>query len=375
MKNFNIYADYAATSKPWSSASDAIKKAMDMCWGNPSSQHAIGIDAKRAMNKASDTIRSALDAYCYEIAWTSGGTEANNFLIPFAMGSKPRRKIFVSPIEHSSVLMGCKVLSERGFEVHYLPISSDGSVDIKMCENLFDEDTLFCSAMLVNNETGSVSNIKELSKMAHNVGAIFHTDAVQAVGHIYFSVLDLDADMVSFSSHKFGGPKGCGGIIYKPNILSPLMFGGHQNNGIRPGTENIPGIISSAAAIEQQMIWMQNPTNQISQVMETFIYEISKDKRIMFNGFSKKNHVSHIINISVLGVDNSAIVSRLGTMGICVSGGSACNSGVEKVSHVLSVLDPTSRGGIRISFGPSNTEQDAYVIATEIIKISNSLMK
>lgn len=373
MKTFGIYADYAATARPWKKSISVMSDAMEVYYGNPSSTHSIGVDAKRAMNRASMSILDTLDAYNYQLIWTSGGTESNNFMIPIAKSQNVRKTILVSPVEHSSVLNVCNALKRDGFNVVYLPITKAGVVDVESAKCLFDDDVCFCSAMFVNNEVGSINEVKRLARLSHDCGAIFHMDAVQAIGHLNFSVQDIDADLISFSSHKFGGPNGCGGLICKPDIASPLMFGGQQNNGLRPGTEDIPSIMATASALEEQLSWLKENAIHIKEMRDAFLYTLAPLDGFVLNGFDALHYVPHIVNITVNGVDNSAIVNQLSMIGICVSSGSACNEGLEKVSHVLRAINPRSLGGIRVSFGPENTMRSAVILAEEIINIVNKL--
>ena len=309
-----------------------------------------------------------------EIYFTSGGSESDNWAIKgAAFAQKSRGKhIITTQIEHHAVLHTCQWLSGQGFEITCLPVDSEGRVTPEQVRKAMRDDTILVSVMTANNEIGSIQPIKELCNIAHAHGALFHTDAVQAVGHINIDVNELGVDMLSASAHKFNGAKGVGFLyIRKGTPITAYADGGAQEHGLRAGTENVAGIVSMAIAIRKNVDNLKANQEHIID-LENMLINSLNESGIPYTRNGGDHTLPGIISLSFDGKDGEAILHRMDLMGICISTGSACDSKNTEISHVLQALrmqDSFAKGTIRISLGKDNTEEDVEAIVIALKKI------
>ena len=368
------YLDNAATTRAADEVAKVVTDIMLNDYGNPSSKHSKGFDAEKQVKHAAQIIAKTLKCDEKEILFTSGGTESNNMaIIESAIANKRRgNHVIVSSVEHSSVKEPFRYLEENGFNVTYLPVDNRGLVSVDALKEALDEETILVSVMLVNNEIGTIEPIKELAEIAHIHGAFFHTDAVQAVGHIPVNVTVLGIDMLSASAHKFNGPKGVGFLyIRKGTDIHSLVDGGAQEFGMRAGTENIAAIVAMAEALRKNCAHMDETESRLCKMENSFIHALNK-AGIDFIRNGADNHLPGNISISIKNASGEMLLHRLDLKGICISTGSACDSVNTQVSHVIqaiSVPEDYAAGTIRISFGRNNHESDAQDIADAIVSI------
>ena len=354
-----IYLDNAATTKVDLGVAKKIREFFVDKYGNPSSQHSIGIEAKKELNNAREKLAKFIGADSSEIVFTSGGTESNNLAIRGIAKANPNKKhIITSVIEHPSVLDTCKDLKKDGYEVDYIGVNSDGIVDIEEIKRKISDKTLLVSIMQVNNEIGTIQPIDEIGNICKNEGVYFHTDAVQG-----FTKVDLDiksVDLFSASGHKIHAPKGIGFLyIKKGTKISPIMTGGGQEFGIRNGTENLPGIIGLVAALDVKI-----KKEKIRESRNKIIEAILQIPKVKING-TMKNRIYNNINVSFYGIEGESLMMLLDKDGICVSTGSACASNKLSESHVLKSLkidDLYIHGSLRFSLGNDILGYEEYVI-------------
>lgn len=354
-----IYADNAATTKLDVDAFEAMKPFLLENYGNASQPYSFGVKAKRAINEARKTIAECIGANPEEIYFTSGGTEGDNWAIK--MGSKITKSdgnIITSKIEHHAVLNACAALEKTGTEVRYLPVTHEAVVLPETLRQMISEKTSLVSIMMANNEVGSIQPIKELANIAHNNGALFHTDAVQAVGHIEIDVKTLGVDMLSASAHKFNGPKGIGFLyIKKGSNINSFMDGGAQEEGLRAGTENVASIVGMAVSLEKNCLKLQENYEYVQHLSELFISELQKlGKKFLILGAQKR--IPGIVSLAFENMEGEIILHRLDLMGTYISTGSACDSKNMQISHVIRAMKidaDYALGTIRISFGKNNT--------------------
>lgn len=312
-----------------------------------------------------------------EIYFTSGGSESDNWAIKGIDNKIGKKAIITSSIEHHAILKACEsVASTDNCQIVYLPVSSQGNVDEKELETALkvesDSGSVIVSIMFANNEIGTIQNIKELANISHRYGAIFHTDAVQAVGHVKIDVKELDIDMLSASAHKFNGPKGIGFLyVKKGTLLNPFIDGGSQENGMRAGTENVALIVGMAKALDICCTSLEKNTAYISSLEDKLIANLS-EKQIDFIRNGSSNRIPGNISLSFKGFNGEAIMHSLDLMGICVSTGSACDSKNTQISHVLKAIhldEVYAKGTIRISLNHENSIEDIDIITNAINKI------
>ena len=352
-----IYLDNASTTSPCPEAIDAVKSALE-CYGNPSSLHRLGLESEKIIEKSRNIIASRLGADKKKVYFTSGGTEANNTAI-FGMAralKKRGNKIITSKIEHPSVLESFKALEGEGFNVVYLDVLPDGRVDVSQAESQIDENTSLVSIMTVNNETGIIQPVKEISKILHEKSefGVFHTDAVQAFGKVDCSIRATGADLISVSSHKIHGPKGVGAVYAGVNKLSPIIYGGSQQSALRPGTENVPGIAGFGAAAE-----LENKSCDILyDALKKGILDLIPDVKI--NG-AEEFASKYVLNVSFVGAKAVVLLHTLENYNIYVSTGSACSAHKPDPSHVLTAMGLSREetgGAVRFSFSKENTLEE-----------------
>lgn len=359
-----IYADNAATTKISQTAMNAMIFAMENTYGNPSSLHQIGMEANDALQTAREQIARCLGCTPKEIYFTSGGTESDNQAIVSAamLGAKQNKKHIISTaFEHHAVLHTLRKLKDQGFEVQLLDVGTEGNITAAQVEEAIRPDTCLVTAMFANNEIGSILPIAEIGEVCRAHGVLFHTDAVQAAGHIPVNVKTQNIDMLSLSAHKFHGPRGIGALYVKRGIeLTSLMEGGGQERGKRPGTENLPGIMGMAAALKEECALMEENAAKVTAMRDRLIQGLSKIPYGVLNG-SMDDRLPGNVNFCFEGVSGESLLLLLDSKGICASSGSACASGALDPSHVLLALGLTpeiAQGSLRISLDTSNTEAE-----------------
>jgi len=365
MKQF-IYADNAATTKLDIDAFEAMKPFLLDEYGNASQPYSFARKPKQALNEARAIIAQCINAEPEEIYFTSGGTESDNWAIKgIALAEDKKCTLITSQIEHHAVLKACESVNKLGHTVIYLPVTSEGVVTTEYLNSVITPDTRLVSIMCANNEIGTIEPIKELCEIAHQNGALFHTDAVQAVGHIEIDVKALGVDMLSASAHKFNGPKGIGFLYIKKGIpISSYASGGAQEFGMRAGTENIASIVGMAVALKKNCERIQEATKHILSC-EDLLIEKLKNARIDFVKNGSANHIPGNISLSFRSADGETLLHRLDLMGICISTGAACDSVDTQISHVLRAIGVDGdyvTGTIRISLNVYNTYQDIETI-------------
>ena len=359
-----IYADNAATTKISQTAMKAMISAMKNSYGNPSSIHQIGMAANDALQTAREQIARCLGCMPKEIFFTSGGTESDNQAIMSAamLGAKQnKRHIISTAFEHHAVLHTLRRLKEQGFEIQLLDVGADGNITAAQVEDAIRPDTCLVTVMFANNEIGSVLPIAEIGEVCRAHGVLFHTDAVQAAGHIPVNVKKQNIDMLSLSAHKFHGPRGIGALYVKRGIeLTSLMEGGGQERGKRPGTENLPAIMGMAAALKEECTLMEQNEAKVIAMRDRLIQGLSQIPYSILNG-SREKRLPGNVNFCFEGVSGESLLLLLDSRGICASSGSACASGALDPSHVLLSLGlapEIAQGSLRISLDISNTEEE-----------------
>ena len=378
MKRF-IYADNAATTKLDKDAFETMVPWMVEDYGNASQPYFFGKKAQRAIKEARETIAACIHAQPEEIFFTSGGTESDNWVVKCFGAAPSDVKVFVtSQVEHHAILNAAKDVV-GSMETHYLPVDSTGIVCFEKLPDFLDYGkratsaslSMLVSVMMANNEIGTIQPIKEIAKVAHENEALFHTDAVQAVGHIPINVNELGIDLLSASAHKFNGPKGIGFLYDNGKHLYPHNSGGAQEFGRRAGTENVAGIVGMAVALKKNCEQMEKNTAHIRNLEDIF-FELMSENEIEYLQNGSHNRLPGNLSISFKGADGEALLHRLDLIGVCVSTGSACDSVNTQISHVLKAInldEDYARGTIRISLGKENTEEDVKYIVESLKKI------
>ena len=368
-----VYADNAATTKMDPDAFEAMKPYLLQEYGNASQPYSFARQPKKAIQEARETIASCIGALPEEIYFTSGGTESDNWAIKgTAFRNNNHRAMITSAFEHHAVLHVCEAIERLGCPVAFMWPDSNGYISPETLERYITDETLLVSVMCANNEIGSIQPIKELCDIAHAHGALFHTDAVQAVGHIGIDVNDLGVDMLSASAHKFNGAKGVGFLyIRRGTPITVYADGGAQEHGLRAGTENVAGIVSMAVALKKNVENLKANQEHIIE-LEKRLLDSLKGSGIPYTRNGGDHTLPGIISLSFDGKDGEAILHRMDLMGICISTGSACDSKNTEISHVLKALripESLAKGTIRISLGKNNTVDDVNMIASALKKI------
>ena len=377
--NKNIYADNAATTKLSETAFEAMKPYMLDVYGNPSSLYKLGIQSRKAVDTARETIAKCLNAEPREIYFVSGGSEADNWAIKGAaeLGAKKGKKhIISSKFEHHAVLHTLEYLEKHGFEVTLLDVHSDGLVRPEELENAIREDTALVTIMTANNEIGTIQPVKELAAICKKHNVLFHTDAVQAVGTIPIDVKDIGCDMLSMSAHKFHGPKGIGAIFIRKGIILPnLIHGGAQERGRRAGTENIAGAVGMSVALQESCEKMQTRNARLEKMRDRLIDGLLKIDRSHINGDRVKRLPGNV-NMCFEGIEGESLLLTLDLKGVSASSGSACTSGSLDPSHVLLAIGlphEIAHGSLRLTFSDDNTEEDIDYILSVLPPIVDRL--
>ena len=371
-----VYADNAATTKMSKTAVEAMLPYLSEYYGNPSSLYAFGQRAKEALEAARADMAACLGAQPNEIYFTSCGSESDNQAIRSCahLGAlKGKKHIISTAFEHHAVLHTLKRLEkEEGFEVTLLDVHSNGVVTPEEVKAAIRPDTCLVTIMFANNEIGTVQPIKEIGEVCRAAGVTFHTDAVQAVGHIPVNVAEQNIDMLSLSAHKFHGPKGVGALYCRKNIrLLPFIDGGAQERGKRAGTENVAEIVAMAAALKEACKNMASNSAKVTALRDKIIAELVKIPHSKLNG-DMAHHLPGTINMCFEGIEGEGLLLHLDDMGVCASSGSACTSGSLDPSHVLLAIGlphEVAHGSLRISLSEYNTEEDADVIIKAVPEV------
>ncbi len=370
-----IYLDNASTTYVSSEVLNEMMPCFNAIYGNAGSLHSFGRSAMAIVDKARDRIKEGINAKkSTEIYFTSGGTEADNMAIlgvAHAYANKGKH-IITSQIEHHAVLNACKQLENEGFEVTYLPVDKTGLVSLPDLLHAIRKDTILISIMAVNNEVGTIQNVKTLAKIAHDYDIIFHTDAVQAIGQINIDVQDMEVDLLSISAHKIHGPKGVGALYVKSGInFEPITFGGNQERGKRSGTENVVGIAGLGKAVELATKNHIETNRKLRNIRDYFLEKLSENvEYFQINGHPHQKS-NAIVNISFYGIEGESLLMLLDLAGICVSTGSACTSKSLLPSHVLEAMKvpaDIAQGSIRFSFGTNISKADVDYVVSELGK-------
>ena len=376
-----VYADNAATTKTCSAAQQAMLNAMERFWGNPSSLHTPGQQAKEALQTAREALARAIGAQPQEIYFTSGGSEADNQAIVSAakLGARRGKKhLITTAIEHHAVLHTMDQLSKEGFEVTLLPVDESGIVKVEDVAASLREDTALVSVMYANNEIGAIQPISEIGAVCRKKGVIFHTDAVQAAGHLPIDVKAQNIDLLSLSAHKFHGPKGIGVLYARSGIpITSVIEGGDQERGRRAGTENVPAVVGMAAALEESCSHMAENTIKLSALRDQLIAGLSRIPQAVLNG-DVKNRLPGNVNFSFEGIEGESLVLLLDQQGICASTGSACTSHSLSPSHVLLAIGRTYHeavGALRLSLSADNTQANVNEVLRTVPELVKELRK
>ena len=359
-----VYADNAATTAVSQVAIDAMLPYLTRTYGNPSSLYSFAQEAKEALDAARQTVADIIGAEAREIYFTSGGSEADNqAIVSMAkLGAlKGKKHLISTKFEHHAVLHTLKALEKQGYEVTLLDVHEDGVVRIEDLEAAIRPDTALVTVMFANNEIGTMQPIKEISEVCHAHGIPFHTDAVQAMGHVPVNVKEMGIDLLSMSGHKFHAPKGVGVLYAKRGLpLFNIIEGGQQERGKRAGTENIPGIVALAAALKESVEHMEENTAKIIPMRDKLFAELSKIPHSKING-SLEHHVPGTVNMCFEGIEGESLLLLLDAKGVCASSGSACTSGSLDPSHVLLSIGlphEVAHGSLRLSIGEYNTMEE-----------------
>ena len=359
-----VYADNAATTKPSQVALDAMLPCLTDVYGNPSSLHSVGQKAAETLLAARETVAKCIGCQPREIYFTSGGSEADNQALVSAarLGAKKGKKHIISTaFEHHAVLHTLKKLEKEGFEVELLPVGEIGTVTAEQVKAAIRPDTCLVTIMYANNEIGSILPIAEIGAVCKEAGVLFHTDAVQAAGHLHINVKEQNIDMLSLSGHKFHGPKGVGVLYARQGIiLTNIIEGGAQERGKRAGTENIPGIVGMAAALQDMCRHIDENAAKVGALRDKLIAGLSKIPHSILNG-DPVNRLPGNVNFCFEGIEGESLLLLLDDKGICASSGSACTSGSLDPSHVLLAIGrphEVAHGSLRLSLSEWNTEEE-----------------
>lgn len=374
-----IYADNAATTKMSDIAIEAMLPYMKETYGNPSSLHSVGQEAAEHLFAAREKMAKLLGCEAREIYFTSGGSEADNQAIVSAAirGEKKGKKHIISTaFEHHAVLHTLKKLEKQGFEITLLPVGELGLVNPQDVKNAIKEETCLVTVMYANNEIGTIQPIEEIGAICKEKGVIFHTDAVQAAGHLKINVKEQNIDMLSLSAHKFHGPKGVGALYVKSGIvISNIIEGGAQERGKRGGTENIPAIVSMAAAFEDACSKIDENAKKLTKMRDRLIEGLSKIPHSILNGDAKRRLPGNV-NMCFEGIEGESLLLMLDMHGVCASSGSACTSGSLDPSHVLLAIGRVheiAHGSLRLSLSEYNSEDEIEKIIDAVTQVVSYL--
>ena len=370
-----VYADNAATTQMSRTAIEAMLPYMETIYGNPSSLHSVGQQAAEALQSARERVAKCLNASPREIYFTSGGSEADNQAILSAarLGERKGKKHIISTaFEHHAVLHTLKKLEKEGFEIELLPVGAIGTITAQQVKSALRADTCLVTVMYANNEIGSILPIAEIGEVCREAGVLFHTDAVQAAGHVPIDVQAQHIDMLSLSAHKFHGPKGIGVLYARQGVpLTSLIEGGAQERGKRAGTENLPAIMGMAAALEDACAHIDENARKVSALRDRLIAGLSKIPHSALNG-DPVNRLPGNVSFCFEGIEGESLLLLLDAKGICASSGSACTSGSLDPSHVLLAIGrphEVAHGSLRLSLCEWNTDEDVDRILAAVPEV------
>ena len=370
-----VYLDNAATTPCAPEALAAVVEALSGACGNPSSHYSIGYEAKEILDRARAQVAAAIHASPAEIFFTGCGSEADNWAVKGSALTKARqnkRHLITSAFEHHAVLHSMRALERMGFEVTYLPVSPEGYVRPEDLEAAIRPDTVLISIMAANNEIGTIQPVAEIGAVARKHKILFHTDAVQAVGHIPVDVEAWNVDLLSLSAHKFQGPKGVGALyVRRPLRLPPLLHGGGQEKGRRSGTENVPGVIGMAAALKEAVAQLEAEGARLSALRDRLISGLTRLPYTRLTG-DPENRLPGTASFVFEGVEGEALLLHLDARGICASSGSACSSASLDPSHVLLAIGlphAIAHGSLRLSLGADNTDADVDAMLAAVPEV------
>ena len=374
-----VYADNAATTKLSPAVLEAMMPYLTEEYGNPSSLYRFGNHAKRAIEQARKEVADVLGAEPFEILFTGGGTEADNWVKEIMRSLKARGKnhFITSAVEHHALLHSAQRLQKEGFEVTFIPVDREGRIDPEQVRAAIRPETGLVSIMFANNEIGTIYPIKEIGAICRQAGVLFHTDAVQAAGHLPINVKEMDIDLLSLSAHKFHGPKGVGAFYCRRGIPLPsLIDGGAQERGKRAGTENVAGIVGLGAALRLANEEMSEASARVSAMRDRLIDGILQTVPMCRLNGPRHNRLPGNCNISFLGIEGESLLLRLDLAGIAASSGSACASSSLDPSHVLLAIGlphEVAHGSVRLSLSDYNTEEDVDYILEKLPEIVSTL--
>ncbi|SHE59402.1 cysteine desulfurase family protein [Schwartzia succinivorans] len=370
-----VYLDYAATTPTDSKVLTAMQPFFTECFGNPSSVYSFGRQTKQAVLKARGEIAELLGASSEEIFFTSGGSESDNWALLgiAAANAEKGHHVITSEIEHHAVLHTVDYMRSQGFDVTVLPVDRYGFVSADSLRNALRDDTVLVSIMMANNEVGTIQPVAELSEIAHARGVLFHTDAVQAAGHIPIDVHALGVDALSLSGHKLYGPKGIGALYVRKGVdIKPLVYGGGQERGLRGGTENVPGIVGLGAASVMALHEMDDENRRLASLRDEFISCAAEAiEGCHLNGASGEGRLPGNINLRFDGISSESLLIRLDIAGFAVSAGSACSAGAVEPSHVLTAMglsEAEAKSSVRITIGRYTTKKELHDFFEELKK-------
>lgn len=374
-----VYADNAATTRVTQNVLDVMLPLFTEGYGNASSIYTLGMDAAKKVLSCREAVASALGAKTNEIYFTAGGSESDNWAVKGAaeLGERKGKKhIITTAVEHHAILHTCEYLEKHGFEVTYLPVDEYGRVTAQQVADAIREDTCLVTIMFANNEIGTIMPIAEIGAVCKERKVTFHTDAVQAVGHVDIDVKAMNIDMLSLSGHKIHAPKGVGALYIRTGIVLPnLIAGGAQERGKRAGTENVPGIAGLAEAVKTACADISEKTARVSAMRDRLIEGILKIPQTRLNGHPA-DRLSGNVNISIRGIEGESLLLMLDLNGICASSGSACTSGSLDPSHVLLAIGlphEIAHGSLRLSIGEDTTDEDIDYILEVVPKVVDRL--
>lgn len=374
-----VYVDHAATTPVRREVMREMMPYFSEKYGNPSSVYSIASESKDALELARERVAKSINAEVNEIYFTSGGSESDNLCIKgVAYANKHRgNHIITTKIEHPAVLNTCETLEKEGYKITYLNVDKEGVIDLEELRRSITPFTILISVMFANNEIGALQPINKIGEIARRNNIYFHTDAVQAVGNVHINVKEMNIDLLSISGHKLYGPKGTGAVYIKNGVkINKIQDGGHQENDMRAGTENIPGIVGLGKAIEISTQYLDRYSSYLTNLRNYCIKEVRrKIPRVKLNGH-ETNRLPGNINFSFEGIDGKTLILNLSMRGICASGGSACSSKNSKPSHVLKAIgvpDTLANGSLRITLGNENNKEDVDYIIRNLAQIVSVL--
>jgi cysteine desulfurase len=377
-----VYLDNASTTRLHDKVIEAMMPYMSIKYGNPSSLHSLGREAKRALDDARESIKDAINLNANaKVVFTASATEANNLAlkgIAYALKGKGK-SIIVSSIEHESILEPCKALEHEGFKVTYIPVDSNAIVSIDAIEHALREnrDTILVSVMLANNEVGSIQPLKYIAEIAHRYNALVHTDAAQALGKIALDAKSLCVDLITLSAHKLYGPKGIGALCINSNIpLEPIVHGGGHEYGLRSGTQNIPAVVGFGKVAEMSREFVDVYSSRVKALRDNLERAILESIKYTRLNSTAKDRLPNTTNISFLGINGEDLIIKLDEHGICASTGSACSTLKKRESHVLRAMNLSKdarNGSLRLTLGIYNEEHEIDYTVSVLEKVVNEL--